>query len=152
MSELHAALALESFAELDSHLEIRDGIARRYREQLAGIPGLRFQRLEPGDTSTWKDCTIALDPTGFGLSRDVLVAALRADGIDTRCYFDPPVHRQRSHAGESDRPLPVTDRVASEVVSLPIYRDLGAADVDRVAGAIAAVHEHASVVRGVAVG
>ncbi|MGZ8734940.1 MAG: DegT/DnrJ/EryC1/StrS family aminotransferase, partial [Acidimicrobiia bacterium] len=60
-------------------------------------------------------------------------------GIDTRCYFDPPVHRQQSHAASADRPLPVTDRVASAVVSLPLYPALAPADVDRITSVIADV-------------
>ena len=60
-------------------------------------------------------------------------------------YFDPPVHRQQSHANAVDRPLPITDRVASEVVCLPLYRSLTPADVDRVVTVIGEVHAHASV-------
>jgi dTDP-4-amino-4,6-dideoxygalactose transaminase len=146
LSELHAALALESLAELDEHLATRDELADRYVRALTAIPGIRVQRVEPGDRSTWKDFTIAVDTEAFGVTRDALVAALRADGIDTRNYFDPPVHRQRSHAAAADRPLPITERVATEVVSLPLYRSLSAADVDRVVAVIGAVHERASAV------
>jgi dTDP-4-amino-4,6-dideoxygalactose transaminase len=152
MSELHAALALESLAELDAHLEIRRALATRYCEQLAGVPGVRVQRVPDGDVSTWKDFTIAVDAVEFGVSRDALVAALRADGIDTRNYFDPPVHRQQSHAAAADRPLPVTERVATEVVSLPLYRALTVDDVDRVVAVIVGVQAEASAVaRAVAV-
>ena len=37
-----------------------------------------------------------IDEDEFGLQRDELVVALRALGVDTRCYFSPPVHRQRA--------------------------------------------------------
>lgn len=146
MSELHAAVALESLGELDEHLEIRVALADRYRDALGSVPGIRVQRVESGDTSTWKDFTIGVNPDEFGVSRDALVTALRADGIDTRNYFDPPAHRQQSHAGAVERPLPMTDRVASEVVSLPLYRSLAPADVDRIAAVIAGVQAAASAV------
>ena len=148
MSELHAALALESLAELDAHLAIRRDLAAHYTRELAAIPGVRVQRIEDGDISTFKDFTIAVDPDEFGLSRDGLVVALRADGIDTRNYFDPPVHRQQAHAAAADRPLLVTERVATEVVSLPLYRSLTPADADRVVGVIAGVQAKASAVAG----
>ncbi len=45
MSELHAAVALESLAELDEHLEIRRTLADRYCRALASIPGIRVQQL-----------------------------------------------------------------------------------------------------------
>lgn len=141
-SELHAAVALESLAGLDEHLGVRAGLAARYRSRLEGLPGLRVQHVPPEDTSTWKDFTIAVDEEAFGLSRDALVAALRADGIDTRCYFDPPVHRQRSHAVPGADPLPVTERLAGQVVSLPLFLGLGPEAVDRVVEVIAELHAH----------
>ncbi len=146
MSELHAAVALESLQELDEHLETRQSLADRYCRALAAIPGIRVQRIEADDHTTWKDFTIAVDTDAFGVSRDALVTALRADGVDTRNYFDPPVHRQQSHAAAVERPLPTTDRVASEVVSLPLYRSLAPADVDRVVSVIAGVQDAASAV------
>ncbi|MBM3675055.1 MAG: DegT/DnrJ/EryC1/StrS family aminotransferase [Actinobacteria bacterium] len=142
MSELHAAVALCSIDEVDMHLEIRRTIAGRYLDGLADVPGIATQAVDRHDSHTWKDFTVAVDPDAFGVSRDLLVQALRADGIDTRCYFDPPVHRQQSH-NQPPVDLPVTDRVASRVVSLPLYRDLDAAVVDRVVGVISSVHEHA---------
>ncbi len=139
MSEFHAATALESLVDLDEHLATRVALADRYRDRLRDIAGIRVQVLAPDDDSTWKDFTIAVDASEFGHTRDELRAALRAEGIDTRCYFDPPVHRQQSHAASADRPLPVTDRVASEVVSLPLYPALAPEDIDRVASVIADV-------------
>lgn len=145
MSELHAAVALESFAELDAHLATRRALAEEYRVALRDLPGIAAQALGPDDEHTWKDFTISVDPEEFGVDRDALVRALRADGIDTRNYFDPPVHRQQSHADPAVD-LPVTDSVSSRVVSLPLYRELTAADVHRVAEVIGAVHAHAAAV------
>jgi dTDP-4-amino-4,6-dideoxygalactose transaminase len=145
LSELHAAVGLESLARFDEHLARRTAVADRYRAALAGVPGLALQAVDPADTSTWKDLTVAVDPARFGTGRDALVAALRAEGVDTRCYFSPPVHRQAAYrlGGAPPADLPCTDRVAGRVVSLPIWPDLPLAAVDRVAGAIAAVHDHA---------
>lgn len=143
MSELHAAVALESLAELDEHLEIREALARRYRDALATVPGLAHQRVDAGDRSTWKDFTISVTGSAFGVGRDALVAALRAEGVDTRCYFDPPVHRQTAHATSRPTALPVTDRVASSVVSLPLYRALEVSVIDRIVEILASVHRHA---------
>jgi dTDP-4-amino-4,6-dideoxygalactose transaminase len=142
MSELHAAVALESLADLDANHAARASIADRYRAQLEQVPGVRLQRVPDGDVPTWKDVTIAVDPSVYGVTRDVLVTSLRAEGVDTRRYFDPPVHRQRSHARSATRALPVTDRASSEVVSLPVYPSLRDADVDRIVAVVADVHDH----------
>jgi dTDP-4-amino-4,6-dideoxygalactose transaminase len=146
MSELHAAVGVESLAELDGHLAVRRELAGRYVAALAGIPGVTPQAVEPGDESTWKDFTVVVDEAAFGLDRDVLAEALRAEGVDTRQYFWPPVHRQQAHAAFADRPLPATDWVASRVVSLPLWRDMPPGSVERVAELVASLHRHAEAI------
>jgi dTDP-4-amino-4,6-dideoxygalactose transaminase len=140
MSELHAAVALESLLEHEAHMARRNELAQRYISALAVVPGIATQCLEPDDRSTWKDFTIRVGPE-FGLSRDALVAVLRAEGIDTRNYFDPPVHRQRSHRVDPLPELPVTDAVSASVVSLPLWREMSDDDVATVADVIRTAHE-----------
>jgi dTDP-4-amino-4,6-dideoxygalactose transaminase len=147
MSELHAAVALESLAELDEHLAIRRRLAARYQEALAAVPGVRPQAVDPGDASTWKDFTVIVDEDVYGLDRDAVAAALKAEGVDTRPYFHPPVHRQRAYADLGTPPLPVTDWVSARVVSLPLWRDMPPAAVDRVVELLARFHEQADAVR-----
>jgi dTDP-4-amino-4,6-dideoxygalactose transaminase len=147
MSELHAAVALESLRDLDAHLDRRQEIADRYRRLLADVPGLRVQRVESSDRSTYKDFTIIVDEDVFGVARDDVTAALRADGIDTRSYFSPPVHHQHAHRRPRLTHLPVTDRLASAVISLPLWRSLKDDEVDEVVGVLARIHEHADQVR-----
>ena len=78
----------------------------------------------------------------FGVSRDGLALALLAEGIDTRKYFDPPVHRQRAYGHLEYRRLPVTDAVATSVLSLPVYPDLTDEHIARVCDVIRSVYEH----------
>ena len=150
MSEFHAAMALESLLILDQQLVLRAAIAARYCEGLAEIPGVGVQEVAPGDTSTYKDFSIVLHPEAFGLSRDGLVRALAAEGVDTRNYFDPPVHRQQAYAraGAPAADLPVTDDVASRVTSLPMFARLALDDVDRVVESIAAIQARAGEITG----
>ncbi len=154
MTELHAAVGLESLASFDEHLARRRALADRYRTQLAGVPGVRLQRVAGDDRSTYKDLTVAVSAAEFGAGRDVLVDVLRAEGVDTRTYFSPPVHRQTAYGGRGTPPagLPRTDRLASEVVSLPLWPDLPVAAVDRVASLVADVHVHAADLRRTAAG
>ncbi len=142
MSEMHAAVALCSLDGFDAHLARRHSMAKRYATALADIPGLRLQILDEGDESTYKDFTIAIESGSFGCDRDTLVRSLIAEGIETRNYFDPPVHRQDSHARDAV-PLPITDRIAKQVVSLPIYPALSDSDIDRIAERIALIQAYA---------
>jgi dTDP-4-amino-4,6-dideoxygalactose transaminase len=141
MSEMHAAVALCSLDGFEENQQRRLDLAARYQGALAQIDGVRVQQIREGDVSTFKDFTIAVDAERFGATRDVLVRALSAEGIDTRNYFDPPVHRQQSHAaGAPD--LPVTDSVSSSVVSLPIYPALAESTLDGIVECIARIGRH----------
>lgn len=142
MSELHAAMALESLAMLDEHLERRQLAAAHYRSGLEKIDGLALQVVDDGDVSTYKDFTISID-AAFGISRDVTRAALAVEGIDTRCYFDPPVHAQQAYGHLPSAKLAVTDDVASRVLSLPMFARLPLEAVDTVVEVLASLGEHA---------
>jgi dTDP-4-amino-4,6-dideoxygalactose transaminase len=143
MSEFHAAMALESLTLLDRTLARRRDLAARYVAGLRDVPGIRPQVVPLDDVSTYKDFTIVVDAEELGIDRSQLVAVLAAEGIDTRSYFDPPVHRQQAYRGEPAVCLPTTDAVSRSVVSLPIYPDLSVDDVDAVVGVIRLAHEHA---------
>ena len=147
MSEIHAAIALESLDQLDGHLAQRRALADRYVTGLAGVPGLAVQAVADGDESTWKDLTIVIDVETFGLPREQLVDALTAEGIDTRRYFYPAVHRQRAYAGVEGGPLPVTDDVADRVLSLPMFATLREDQVDGIVEVLASLAHHAEEVR-----
>ncbi|HEX2027221.1 MAG TPA: DegT/DnrJ/EryC1/StrS family aminotransferase [Nitriliruptorales bacterium] len=150
MSELHAAVALHAFERLDERVARRNALAARLRRRVHGLRGVGFPEVAAGDTSTVKDLTVLVDADGFGLSAQHLAAALAAEGIDTRRYYHPPVHRQKAyaHLGPPHH-LPVTDRVAERALTLPLWSHLPARDVDRVADAIARIHAQAAAVRQV---
>ena len=142
MSEFHAAMALESLGLLDDHLERRQTLARCYRDLLSGVTGISVQVVDDGDTSTYKDFTIRVDDD-FGVGRDALRAALAAEGIDTRCYFDPPVHAQQAYASLPRAVLPATDDLAGRVLSLPMFARLAVAEVEAVVEVLASLGHQA---------
>jgi dTDP-4-amino-4,6-dideoxygalactose transaminase len=56
------------------------------------------------------------------MTRTALSHALAAEGVDTRTYYDPPVHRQTGYAHlDSGRPLPATELLAARSLSLPLW-------------------------------
>jgi dTDP-4-amino-4,6-dideoxygalactose transaminase len=86
-----------------------------------------------------KDFTITVSPD-FEIARDVVVAALKAEGIPTRPYYSPPLHRQTAYGDLKTPTLPVTENLASQVISLPVWSDLNDEKVDGVIGAIGRIH------------
>jgi dTDP-4-amino-4,6-dideoxygalactose transaminase len=140
MSEFHAAMALESLALLDDQIRMRAAVASLYRDGLFDLPGIAVQEISPADTSTYKDFTVIVDPEAFGLGRNDVVKGLRAEGIDTRNYFDPPLHGQRAYAHLGAGPFPVTDQVAARVTSLPMFAGLPLHAAEAVVECLWALH------------
>ena len=139
MSELHAATALASFEDLEERIGLRNQLAERYRKVLADAPGIDFPAVAEGDRSTYKDFTILIDPERFGMDAAATAAALAAEGIQTRRYYSPPVHRQRAYrwVGPANGGLPETDRAAARVLTLPLWTPMTDEQVDGVGAAMA---------------
>ncbi len=141
MSEMHAATALASLEAFETNQARRFEIVDRYRTNLSEIPGVRVQAVAAGDRSTWKDFTIAIDRDDFGVDRDELRRALAAEGVDTRTYFDPPVHRHHAYRDVDSDVLSVTDEVCSRVLSLPVYPALDDRVVDGIIELVRRIHD-----------
>jgi dTDP-4-amino-4,6-dideoxygalactose transaminase len=144
LPELSALLAVKSLAMLNAAVEHRNRVAEEYRAKLAGIPGIGFQSIRQEDRSSYKDFTITVDETGLGLTRDQLAAALKAENIDTRSYYSPPVHAQTAfrvfYRGED---LHNTVSLARRCLSLPMWSHMDSDTVHRVCSAIARIQAHA---------
>jgi dTDP-4-amino-4,6-dideoxygalactose transaminase len=138
MSEFNAALGLAQLSHMDDAIARRRAIDARYRQLLGGVPGLRC--LGPGDeaAANYAYFPVLVGPD-FPLSRDELMARMKADRVHPRRYFHPlisefPMYRDLPSAAASG--LPVAARAAREVLCLPIYPDLTMAQVERIAGLI----------------
>lgn len=149
LSELHAAMALASLDHLDARVAYRNAVAARYQELMGGIPGVGFQVVPKGCRSSYKDFTILVDGALFGASRETVVSALHAEGIPTRPYYSPPVHRQTAYADVKSPPLPNTDRLASQVISLPMWSHLPMEHVERISEALQVIQAHAPALEAV---
>ena len=136
MSEMQAALGRAGMGRLQEALRVRDEIARQYERRLARIPGIELQRIPAAAFSARKDYAVRV--SGW-IGRDGLRRALGQAGIETRTYFDPPLHQQklyRDYHGPADRPLEVSEKVSREILCLPMHSRLRVEDVGRVCDVI----------------
>jgi dTDP-4-amino-4,6-dideoxygalactose transaminase len=139
MSELHAAVALRSFEDLDDRIHQRNELADLYQRLLEDLPGIGFPYVRDEDRSTYKDFTIIVDPVEFGIDAAELGDALALEGIETRRYYAPPVHQMRAYrhsGGRAAGQLPVTESVSPKVLSIPLWSSMTEAQVRGVAEAI----------------
>jgi dTDP-4-amino-4,6-dideoxygalactose transaminase len=123
MSEVHAAIALASLEDLDARIDERNGTVVKLRDGLGRLPGIGFPVLPNGDRSTFKDFTILVDAEGFGMNADELGAALGAEGVETKRYYAPPVHRMTAYEGftASNGSLQATDLASARALTLPLW-------------------------------
>jgi dTDP-4-amino-4,6-dideoxygalactose transaminase len=126
MSELHAAVALASLEGLGERIEQRNRLVLVLREALRLAPGISFPRVQEGDRSTFKDLTLLIDADAFGMSADALASALAAEGVETKRYYSPPVHRMVAYRreGAAAAALPATERASEQALTLPLWHGM----------------------------
>lgn len=144
--EFNAILGLRSLAMLEENAVRRNRVARAFRDRLGQLPGLTFQRIRPEDRSSYREFSILVDEAEFGLSRDELSLALKAENVDTRKYYDPPVHAHKTYRHFYARyrdTLPITDDVSRKSLALPMWSHMDQETVSGICEAIERIHDHA---------
>jgi len=132
LDSIQAAVLLEKLKIFPDEIVARGQIAARYAQGLADVAIV--PRTGNESTSVWAQYTIRLEPG----RRDGLAAALKAQGIPTAIYYPKPLHRQAAyrHFPIADGGLPVSDRLAEEVISLPMHAYLEPSVQDRIVEAV----------------
>lgn len=139
MPEFNAILGIEGLKMIDSRIRRRNRIAGIYTDFFKNYPGISFQTIEDTNLSTFKDYSIIVESEMLGIDREILGIALREENIDTRKYFYPPVHRQKAYNTCNGDGLEVTERLASRVLSLPIYSLLSDKEIEKICYAFARI-------------
>ena len=128
LDTIQAAILSEKLKIFPDEIAARERVARRYADGLGNL--VIVPRVPPGSTSVWAQYTIRV-PDG---RRDAFAASLKADGIPTAIYYPIPLHRQQAykHYPIEEGGVAVSDRLAGEVVSLPMHAYLDEASQDRI--------------------
>ena len=133
LDEIQAAILRIKLRKLPEWNARRQAIARHYNEQLAGS-GFITPEIPEGGRHVFH-CYVVRVPDG---KRDKLREYLSERGIGTGVHYPVPIHLQEASAfmGYRQGDFPVTERVAGEVVSLPMFAELTDAQVETVAAAV----------------
>lgn len=128
LDTLQAAVLLAKLPHLAAWSARRREHAAYYTEQLAGLRQVRPPVVDPANEHIFHQYTPRVE------RRDELQAHLKKEGIGNAVYYPIPLHRQPCFAplGYREGSLPVAERAAREVISLPIYPELTRAQQDRV--------------------
>jgi dTDP-4-amino-4,6-dideoxygalactose transaminase len=128
LDNLHAAIALVKIKHHSDWITQRRLLAARYEEHLRHIPALRLPPAPEFETSNYDVFSSYVVRTE---KRTELQQFLLEAGVEVYAHWPIPLHHQPA-LNLSHWSLPVTERVAQEVLSLPLYPELNEQDQDKV--------------------
>ncbi len=134
-SDVSARLGLEQLAHLDDWCRARARLAQRYFECLAGDDLLTPERLPPRDNPghSWNMFTALLPLQALRSSRKAFMDAMQKEGIGTGVSYEA-IHLTTLFRDKGFREgmFPVSERIARETVTLPLFPEMRETDVERV--------------------
>jgi dTDP-4-amino-4,6-dideoxygalactose transaminase len=132
LDTIQAAVLLQKLEIFPDEIVARDRVARRYAEELSDV--VKVPRLIDGASSVWAQYTLRLGER----DRESVIAKLKAAAVPTAIYYPRSLPRQPAYrdfpvAGNG---LPVSERLAREVLSLPMHAYLDTPAMARIIGAV----------------
>jgi aminotransferase EvaB len=131
LDEIHAEILRRKLTRIAGYIERRQALARRYDEQLRGS-GLVLPVVRPENLHVYHLYVVRHE------AREAILKRLAARGIGTAIHYPWPLHLMRAYAdlGYREGSLPVTEKAAREIFSLPLYPSMTEVDQDRVCEAL----------------
>jgi len=128
MTDLHAAIGLAQMDRLDEFTAQRRANAEYLNERITRVV---TPKVRPGYNHVWHQYTIRVDR---GRDRDAAVKQLNDAGVGTGIFYPVPANKQAHlvKMGLGDVSLPVAERLAEEVISLPVHPQLSRADLETI--------------------
>ena len=133
MNEFQAAMGICNLRHIEAEIAKRGEAVKRYKERLGGVKGIVICPEQEGVESNYAYFPVVFD--GYKYTRDEVFARLKEQNIIARKYFYPltnsfDCYKDFDTAG-ADK-TPVAAYIADRVLTLPLFADLSADDVDRI--------------------
>jgi dTDP-4-amino-4,6-dideoxygalactose transaminase len=137
LTDIAAALGLHQLKRAKAFQEVREALATRFNEGLAGLPLILPPAAPQGEQHAWHLYVVRLADEA-GVPRDRFIERLFEAGIGCSVHYIPlhlhPYWRERYHLKPEQ--FPHSQRAYERMVSLPLYTRMGEAEVDRVVEAV----------------
>ncbi|MBB1243014.1 DegT/DnrJ/EryC1/StrS family aminotransferase [Streptomyces durbertensis] len=132
LDEVQAEILRRKLTRLDEYTAGRRAVAARYQEALGDLPDLRLPTVNDGNEHVYY-VYVVRHPR-----RDEIIERLKPYGISLNISYPWPVHTMTGfeHLGYRAGSLPVTERLAGEIFSLPMYPSLPVETQDKVVSAL----------------
>ena len=150
MTEVCAAMGLNSLESLDNFVEANHRNYELYRQQLAKVPGISLALYEESEKCNYQYVVIEIDETAAGISRNTFDEVLWAEKVLVRRYFYPGCHRMEPYRTDDPQTglrLPHTERLAGRVLCLPTGSAVSSDAICAICDVIKFIIKHATVLR-----
>jgi len=133
LDTIQAAVLIEKLKIFEDEIASRNRIAQRYARGLGNV--VTVPHVAKGSVSIWAQYTIRLPAAA---DRDRFDSFLKARGIPTAIYYPKSMHQQTAYQNFPlfDGGLPISERVSSEVISLPMHAYLDEVTQNRIIEAV----------------
>jgi len=128
---LLAALGLAQLEQLPDRMNAKARLYRRYRDEIAAIPGLRLLDYPPDCSPNYWFFSLLIDRDAYGCGRDELLQAMAADRIQTRPLWKLN-HTQQPYRDCRTGPITRAAWFYDRLLNLPCSPNLSDAEFDRV--------------------
>lgn len=131
MTDLAAAIALVQLKKADSLNEKRRANAQRLNEGLSSLPGIITPTVRENNTHVFHQYTIRITPA-CPVTRDALANHLKSKEIGCGVYYPKPLHLHPHFMRLGFKPgdFPVAERMAQEVLALPVHPGVTQDNID----------------------
>jgi len=133
ITDLQCALGLSQLKKLDSVLEKRQEIVKKYNKEFSEIPEITIPYVKPDVKSAWHLYTVLLN----GIDRDKFFGSMRSKGIGVNVHYIPAYHFSYYRKfGINAEGYPNTEEIFSRIITLPLYPTLSEEEIEKVIEAV----------------
>lgn len=135
MDEMRSAYGLLNLRLVDAAIKARNEVARRYRDVLRHVDGISFWDDMSGVRHNYSYFPIFINAEKYGMTRDELYFKMREKEVLSRRYFYPLISNFTPYEGLSSANrdnLPIANKMADEVLCLPMHHALTDDDIQRI--------------------
>ena len=135
IDEMRSAYGLLNLKQVDAAIESRHQVAVKYREALRSVDGITFWDDMHSVRHNYSYFPIFIDAEIFSMTRDELFFKMRECNIWSRRYFYPLISNFATYSGlpsAAKENLPLANKMADEVLCLPMHHALTEEDIERI--------------------
>jgi dTDP-4-amino-4,6-dideoxygalactose transaminase len=150
MSEIQAAVGLMMLDAFERNRRNNEEQHKTYEERLSAVPGIRILHRSGASRSNFQSLVCVVEEP-FGLTRDELLAVLRAENVEAERRFYPPTHAVSPFSNPTfqNGRLRNTETAARTTFQLPVGNRVTVVAVERICTIIRDAHVHSKAIRSV---